>query len=60
MTRTLRGVQFSIGQQSCVGRDPATVEFQSQPKVEIDRQGAVTRFTCWVFHEPTTMTNATC
>jgi hypothetical protein len=58
MTRTLRGVQFSIGQQSCVGRDPATVEFQSQPKVEIDRQGAVTRFTCWVFYPRASLSTA--
>ena len=53
-------IQFSVGQQSGVRGDPAAVEFQLQAAVEIDPQNAIIRFTRWVFHEPTTMTDATC
>ena len=43
-------VQFAVREQSCVGGDPAAVEFQLQPPVEIDPHGTVIRFTRWVFH----------
>ena len=39
---------------------PASEEFQLQAAVEIDPERPVIRFTRRVFHEPTTMTNATC
>ena len=55
-----RVVEFAVGEQSGVGGDAAAVEFQLQAAVEIDPQSAVIRFTRWVFHEPTTMTNTTC
>jgi hypothetical protein len=35
------------------------MEFQLHAAIEIDPQSAITRFTRWVFHEPTTMTKAT-
>jgi hypothetical protein len=52
--------QFSVDQDAGIGGDPAAVEFQLQAAVEIDPQNAIIRFTRWVFHEPTTMTDATC
>ena len=45
-----RVVQFPLGQQAGVGRDPAAVEFQLQPPVEIDPQRPIIRFTRGVFH----------
>ena len=47
-------VEFSLGQQPGVGRDPAAVEFQPQATVEIDPQGAIIRFTRWVVHRAIT------
>jgi hypothetical protein len=35
------------------------MEFELQTPVEINPQGTVNLFTCWVFDEPTTMANAT-
>ena len=52
-------VEFAIREQSSVGGDATAMEFQLQPTVKIDPHSAVIRFTRWVFHEPTTMTNAT-
>lgn len=46
-------VQFAVGEQSGVGRDPAAAELQLQAPVEPDPQGAVVRFTRRVFHERT-------
>ena len=44
-------IQFSIGQQAGIGGDATAMEFQPQPAVEIDPQGAIIRFTRWVFHD---------
>jgi len=45
-----RGIQFTVGQQTGVGSNPAAVELQPQAAVEIDPQGTIIRFTRWVFH----------
>ncbi len=47
-------VQLPVGQQPGVGGDPAAVELQPQPTVEIDPQGTVIRFTRWVVHRAVT------
>jgi hypothetical protein len=54
-----RVVQFSMDQDAGIGGDAAAMKFQLQAAVEIDPQRVIIRFTRWVFHEPTTMTNAT-
>ena len=55
-----RVIQFSMDQDAGIGSDAAAVEFQLHAAVKIDPQSATIRFTRWVFHEPTTMINATC
>ncbi len=52
-------VELALREQSSVGGDATAVEFQLQAPVKIDPQTAVIRFARWVFHEPTTMANAT-
>ena len=54
-----RIIQFAIGQQSAVRGDTATVEFQPQPPVEINPQGAIIRFTRWVFHPRASLSTTT-
>lgn len=47
-------VQVPVGQQRGVGGDAAAVEFQFQATVEIDPQGAIIRFICWVVQRAVT------
>lgn len=53
-------VEFAICKQASVGGDTVAMKFQLQAPVKIDPQTAIVRFIRWMFHEPTTMANATC
>ncbi|SPE35166.1 hypothetical protein SBBP1_790004 [Burkholderiales bacterium] len=48
-----------MDKDASIGGDAAAMEFQLQAAVEIDPQRAIIRFTRWVFHELTTMTDTT-
>jgi hypothetical protein len=60
ISKATRVVQFSVDKDAGIGGNAAAMEFQLQAAVGINLQRAVIRFTREVFHQSTTMTNATC
>jgi hypothetical protein len=43
-------VEFTVRKQSGVRGDTTAMELQPQTAVEIDPDGTIVRFTCWVSH----------
>ena len=53
-------VQLAVGQQSRIRGDPGAMEFELQPAVEIEPQGALDLFTRRVRHDGSTWFRVTC